>query len=49
MDYYEDSIFEIKDAIKFEEALITLCLFCIGGQRREFVVNITLQVSLFIF
>jgi hypothetical protein len=45
MDEYSDSIISKIDAIKFEKALMTLCLFCIGGQRREFVVNITLDVS----
>jgi hypothetical protein len=44
-----DDHFEKSDAIAFEEALITLCLFCIGGQRREFIVNITLQVSFYFF
>jgi hypothetical protein len=41
--------FTKSDAITFEEALITLCLFCIGGQRREFIVNITLQVNFYFF
>jgi hypothetical protein len=34
-----------SNAVKFEEALITLCLFSIGGQRREFIVNMTLKVN----
>ena len=48
MEKDEDD-FGKSDAINFEEALITLCLFCIGGQRREFIVNITLQVSFYFF
>jgi hypothetical protein len=44
-----DDHFTKSDAITFEEALITLCLFCIGGQRREFIVNITLQVNFYFF
>ncbi len=44
-DFVEDD-FTKTDAISFEEALLTLCLFCIGAQRREFVVNMTLSVSI---
>ena len=32
-----------NNAIKFEEVLITLCMFSIGGQRREFIVNMSLD------
>ena len=42
---YSEGDFSKKDAILFEQALITLCLFTIGGQRREIVVNITLNVG----
>jgi hypothetical protein len=42
-----DEDFTKSDALLFEKALLTLCLFCIGGQRREFVVNMTLQVIYF--
>jgi hypothetical protein len=50
-DSMEENVdcFTKSDAIAFEEALITLCLFCIGGQRREFIVNITLQVNYLFF
>ncbi len=46
MEDYDDFKFEKEDAITFEKALMTLCLFCIGGQRREFIVNMTLTVNI---
>jgi hypothetical protein len=49
MEEYNGIDFDKSDAIKFEEALLTLCLFCIGGQRREFIINITLDVSDFLY
>ena len=45
MKNFDENNFTKNNAIIFEETLLTLCLFCIGAQRREFVVNITLSVS----
>ena len=35
-----------EEAIQFQKAIMTLFLFCVGGQRREFVVGISLKVNL---
>ena len=45
MKNFDEEDFTKNNAILFEETLLTLCLFCIGAQRREFVVNMTLSVS----
>ena len=45
MKNFDENNFTKNNAIIFEETLLTLCLFCIGAQRREFVVNMTLSVS----
>jgi len=42
---YQNTEVFYDDAIIFEMALITLCLFCIGGQRREYIVGMHLKVS----
>jgi hypothetical protein len=36
--------FDKQDAATFQDALMVLCQFCIGGQRREFIVAFDLQV-----
>ena len=45
IENFDEFDFFRKDAIEFESALITLCFFCIGGQKREFIANFTLNVS----
>lgn len=37
-----------EERVIFQSALITLLFLTLGGQRREFIVNITLLVSLFV-
>jgi hypothetical protein len=44
METYGQLKFEFDDAKSFELALLTLCLFCIGGQRREYIVGMYLKV-----
>jgi hypothetical protein len=44
MENFDEDEFDKIDAILFEKCLMTLCHFCIGGQRREFIVNFTLEV-----
>jgi hypothetical protein len=38
-------VFEKDDAILFEKALMSLCQFAIGGQRREVIIAMDLDVS----
>ena len=45
MENFDEEDFSTATAILFEKCLVTLCYFCIGGQRREFVVNFTLEVN----
>ena len=48
MENLDDDL-DKNDAIHFERCLITLCHFCIGGQRKEFIVNFTLEVCYIYF
>jgi hypothetical protein len=42
---YDNDESEKEDWLLFQKCLIVLCLFSIGGQRREIVVNMTTSVS----
>jgi len=42
--YGDLEVDEKNDILSYECSLITLLLFCIGGQRREYIVGIHLKV-----
>jgi hypothetical protein len=42
---YDNNESESGDWVLFQKSLIVLCLFSIGGQRREIIVNMTTLVS----
>lgn len=40
----DDEKYDLYSAKKLQKVLMTMCLYCIGGQRRQFVGEISLLV-----